>query len=105
MAFDLMVGKSSKVKDSPDIVGSIDFDDLPAISRLLQRVDSFFLHRVSNLFNDQAFSTEEIEQALRHLLPLLTKQCKPDEQAILHKLISVLAYAKSKQQSLYGVAD
>lgn len=105
MAFDLMVGKSNKVKDSPDVVGGIDFDDLPAISRLLQRVDSFFLHRVSNIFEDQAFSVEEIEQALNHLLPLLTQQCKQDEQAMLHKLISVLTYAKSKQQSLYGVAD
>jgi hypothetical protein len=105
MAFDLVVGKSSKVKDSPVIVGSIDFQDLPAISRLLKRVDSFFLNRVSNLFEDQAFSTEEVDQALAHLLPLLTSPLQPDEQALLHKFISVLAYARDKQQSLYGVAD
>lgn len=105
MAYDLVVGRSNKVKDSPVVVGSLDFYELPAISRLLKRVDSFFLHRVSNLFDDQAFSPDEVEQALSHLLPLLVQPCQPDEQALLHKLISVLAYAKHQQQSLYGVAD
>lgn len=105
MAFDLMVGKSSKVKDSPEIVGSFDFHELPAATRLLKRVDSFFLHRVSNLFDDQVFSLKEVDQALDHLLPLLKEKLHADEQALLHKLISVLAYAKAKQQSLFGVAD
>ena len=105
MAFDLLVGKGSKVKDSPDIVGSIDFHELPAVSRLLKRIDSFFLHRVSNLFEDQAFSTEEVDQALTHLLPLLKEKLQADEQALLYKLVSALAYAKAKQQSLFGVAD
>ncbi|MEO2218654.1 hypothetical protein ABGV49_16460 [Chromobacterium vaccinii] len=105
MAYDLVVGQGSKVKDAPDIVGGIEFAELPAISRLIERVDSSLLQRISNLFEDQAFSMAEIEQALPQLLPLLTLGLHPDERAFLQKLISVLTYAKWKQQSLYGIAD
>jgi hypothetical protein len=105
MAYDLLVGKSNNVKDAPEIIGRIHFDELPTISRLLKRVDSFFLHRVSSFFDDQAFSTDEVEQALSHLLPLLTKELKSDELAMLHKLIAALSYAQAKKLSLYGVAD
>ena len=52
MAFDLMVGTGFRVKDRPSIIGAIEFDELPQISRLIKRVDSFFLHRISNLFED-----------------------------------------------------
>lgn len=105
MAYDLVVGRGSKVKDAPDIVGGIEFAELPAISRLLERVDSSFVQRISNLFEDQAFSVAEIEQALPQLLPLLTLDLRPDEEAFLHKLISILSYAKWKQLGLYGIAD
>jgi hypothetical protein len=71
MVFDLVVGTSIKIKDSSVIVGGIEFNELSAISRLILRVDSFFLHRISNLFEDQSFSLEEVDQALEHLLPLL----------------------------------
>lgn len=85
MAFDLVVGESNKVKDEPDVVGCIEFHELQTLSRLLLRVDSFFLHRVSNIFEDQTFSIEEIDQALEHLLPLLPQRCKADETVMLHK--------------------
>lgn len=105
MAFDLMVGKPSKTKDMSETVGCIDFNELPALSGLLERTDSFFLHRVSNLFADQTFSEEEVTQALTHLLPLLIQSLKADERALLHKLIAVLSYAQEKGLYLYGVAD
>ncbi len=105
MAYDLVVGRGSKVKDAPDMVGGIDFAELPAISRLLERIDSSLLHRISNLFEDQAFSVSEIELALTEFLPLLTLDLLPDERAFLQKLISVLSYAKWKQLGLYGIAD
>lgn len=105
MAYDLVVGRGSKVKDAPDIVGGIEFAELPAISRLLERSDSSFLQRISNLFEDQAFSVAEVEQALPQFLPLLILDLHPDERAFLQKLISVLSYARWKQQGLYGIAD
>ncbi|BBB63925.1 hypothetical protein UNDKW_5652 [Undibacterium sp. KW1] len=105
MAYDLVVGKSSKVKDAPDIVGGIEFDELPQIARLLKRADISFLHRISNLFEDQAFSEDEIEQAFSSLLPLLLLDLQAGERQFLQKLISVLTYAKWKQSCLYCVAD
>jgi len=106
MAFDLVVGTSAKRKVASAFVGSIEFNELPAISRLLLRVDSFFLHRISNLFEDQSFSPEEVDQALTHLLPLLPlAQLHPDERSMLHKLVAALSYARWKQQPLHGVAD
>lgn len=106
MAFDLVVGISNKIKGSPVIVGGIEFNELPAISRLILRVDSFFLHRISNIFEDQSFSLDEIDQALAHLLPLLpVMQLLPDERGMLNKLVATLSYAKWKKHSLHGVAD
>lgn len=106
MAFDLVVGMSNKIKGSSVIVGSIEFNELPSISRLILRVDSFFLHRISNIFEDQSFSLDEIDQALGQLLPLLPmKQLHPDERGMLNKLVATLSYAKWKQHSLFGVAD
>lgn len=105
MAFDLMVGTGFRVKDRPSIIGAIEFDELPEISRLLKRVDSFFLHRISNVFDDQQFSVDEAAQALAQLLPLLTEAMPDTERAMLHKLIAVLAFAQQRQQTLFGVAD
>lgn len=105
MAFDLMVGTGFRVKDRPSIIGAIEFDELPEISRLLKRVDSFFLHRISNVFDDQQFSVDEVAQALAQLLPLLTEAMPEAERAMLHKLITVLAFAQQRQQTLFGVAD
>lgn len=105
MAFDLMVGTGYKLKDKPTIVGAIEFDELPQISRLLLRVDSFFLHRISNVFEDQSFSVQEVTQALQHLLPLLSQPMPEAERAMLHKLIAALAFAQDRQQTLFGVAD
>ena len=105
MAFDLMVGTGWRVKDQPSMVGTIEFDELPQLSHLLKRQDCFFLHRISNLFDDQQFSLAEVDQALGHLLPLLTQAMPDAERALLHKLIAVLAFAQRQQLPLFGVAD
>jgi hypothetical protein len=102
MAFDLTVGETI---ESPTIVGGIDFRELPTLARLRKRVDSFFLNRISNIHDDQSFSVSKVNQALDHLLPLLTEEYPSDEKDLLHKLISVLAYARQKGQSLHGVSD
>ena len=105
MAYDLVVGKSPFIKDAPKIIAGIEFDELPALSALCKRKDSFFLYRICNLFEDQSFSPEDVEQARQHLHPLLFEQLKPNERAMLHKLIAVLSYASAKKQNLFGVTD
>ncbi|WP_374355668.1 hypothetical protein [Chitinimonas sp.] len=105
MAFDLIVGVGGKTGGAHEVVACIDYHELPALLCLVKRIDSFFLQRISNLFEDQVFSPEEVEQALSHLLPLLVEPGGAGEQALLHKLIAALAYAKHKRLSLIGMAD
>lgn len=105
MAFDFMAGNGTPIRNPAHHVGSIDHHELPAILRLLAHADSFFLHRIFGLYEDQAFSQQEVEQALSHLVPLLARPLESDDRTLLHKLIAVLAYAQVTQQPLYGVPD
>lgn len=105
MAYDFVVGKSCLVKDSPDVIGSIEFRELPDIGRLSKRVDSFFLNSISNHFDDATFSPDETEQAFADLSPLLLEELGQGERALLYKLLAVLSYASAKKQKLFGVAD
>jgi hypothetical protein len=105
MAYDLVVGVSNKVKDNPEIVGSIEFNELPYLAALVKMKDSFFLQRISNFWEDQRFSPEELEQAREHLHSLLLQKLKSEERNLLHKLIAVVSYAVVKKQNLFGVAD
>ena len=105
MPFDFVADNGPQIRNPAHHVGSIDHHELPAILRLLAHADSFFLHRIFGLYEDQTFSTQEVEQALSHLVPLLARPLESDDRTLLHKLIAVLAYAQVTQQSLHGVAD
>lgn len=109
MAYDLQVGPDRSSRAGRNArrhhVASVDFDELPAACRLMKRTDSTFLHHVSNLFEDQAFSVDEVRRALEELLPLLEQDLHPDERLFLHKIVAALAYAQWKQLWLFGMAD
>ncbi len=105
MAYDLIVGRTQFVKDNPTIIGAIDMNEYPELCSLLKRKDSFFLARLTDLFQDQSFSIQELTQAQLHLLGLLPIELTRKERILLHKLIAVIAYALQVQEPLYGVAD
>ena len=105
MAYDFVVDIGSPVKSDPIVIGSIDYGEFPEISALLNRKDSFFLNRISDLFQDQSFSVEELIQAQSHLLALLPIELGIKERILLHELIAVVTYALSVQRSLSGVSD
>lgn len=105
MAYDLVVGKSKFVKDSPVIVGNIEFDEYPHICSLLKKTDNFLLTRICDLFEDQSFSVEELKQAQPVLGELLLENLTNEERIFLHKLLAVIGYAINKGQQLHGVAD
>ncbi|GGY30216.1 hypothetical protein [Pseudoduganella albidiflava] len=105
MAYEFLVGTSRKNLDAFRCVGTLDFDELKEISRLLKKADSTFLHRVSNIFDDQTFSIAEVKVGLEELLPLLEYDLLVEERRLLHKLLAVLAYADWKQLILFGAAD
>ena len=105
MAYDVVVGKSSKVKDTPDIVASIEFSALKHITSLAQKCDCVFLNSLSNLFVDATFTPDDIARAIQALNPLLLHTLTTDDRKMLYKLLAVLGYAWAKQQRLFGVAD
>ena len=105
MAYDLVVGPGSEHGEAPDCATSIDLRDLPALSRLVRRVDADFLRRISHLTEDQSFDSAEVGRALVCLLPLLHASLHPDERTLLHKLIDVLSFASRTQQALHGICD
>ena len=105
MAYDFVVDFGNHAKQSPIVIGSIDYGECLEICALLNYRDSFFLSRISDLFQDQSFSVEELIQAQSHLLTLLPIELSPKERILLHKLIAVVTYALSVQQPLHGIAD
>jgi hypothetical protein len=105
MTYDLVIGKSNKLKDKPLIVGGIEFSEYETICSLAKRIDSFFINRISNLFDDQSFAVDELENAISQLYPLLQSDLKDKELILLHKLIAIVSYAIYSNQPLHGVAD
>lgn len=105
MAYELQAGTDRRQRGGLRTVGTLDFAELPDFARLQKRTDSDFLHRISNLFDDQAFSHADVGRALDELLPLLEHELSAGERHLLHKLLAVLACADRAQCRLFGVAD
>jgi len=105
MAFDLVIGKSDKVKDDPVIFGSIEHDDYISITRLEKHHPNWFLSRMSNVFDDQRFDAAELAEAAVILDDLILKTRESDDSQVLHKLSAAVSMAIRKGYPLFGVAD
>ena len=105
MAYDLVVGKSNKVKDAPAIVGSIEFEEYATICSLLKKTKIDLLVKISNLFEDSKFEIEELQRANLDLLTLLPKDLSVNERNLVHKLIAVVGYSLMAKEPLFGVSD
>ncbi|MFT6181435.1 MAG: hypothetical protein ACJAQT_004106 [Akkermansiaceae bacterium] len=105
MAFDLVIGKSDKVKDDPVIFGSIEHDDYIAITRLDKKHPNWFLNRMSNVFDDQRFGADELAQAAEILDELILKTRESEDCRVLLKLSAAVSMAIRKGFPLFGVAD
>lgn len=102
MAYDLRAGRNPEASQD---VGAIRYTDYPILVRLAEKRDSFFFRRISDLYTDQAFSSDEVAEALDHIFPLLTGELDQQERALLTKLISALSYTDRQTASLFCVAD
>jgi hypothetical protein len=60
---------------------------------------------MTNLFEDQHFTVEQLQQAQTQLLQLLLFELKETERLLLHKLIAVVCFAIDKNEQLFGLAD
>jgi len=81
----------------------IEYDEEPTLRSLVKRQDSFFLNRITNLFEDQSTSLEELREAQAHSFELMLSDLMPQERQLLYKFLAVVAYILSRQ--LHGVAD
>jgi hypothetical protein len=105
MAFDLVIGKSALVRDKPVIFGSIHHDDYISIVRLDKEHPNWFLNRMSNIFDDQHFESEELTQAAAILDELILKTRGGKDSQVLHKLSAAVSMALRRGHPLLGVAD
>ena len=105
MAYDLVVGKSAQIKDSPTIIAGIEFSEYPIICALAERTGSNFLHRISNLFQDQSFGISELEHARDQLFAVLLQKLEPEQKAFIYKMVTAVCFAIYKGLPLHGVAD
>jgi hypothetical protein len=105
MAFDLVIGKSALVRDSPVIFGSIEHEDYIAITRLQKKHPNWFLSRISNIFDDQCFEAEELTQAAEILDDLILKTREGEDCQTLLKLSAAVSMALRRGYPLFGVPD
>ncbi len=105
MAYDLLVRPNGISEIKPEFVAQFEFKEVASICRLLKRVDSDFLHRIAGYYEDHVFDLAAIDTALSQLFPLITLKLQADEEAMLHKLLAALSFAKWRGLDLHGLAD
>jgi hypothetical protein len=105
MTYRLLVGPSRRGRDRPEIVGSIEFTELPTLYRLVTRTSNTFLTWASAYFDDQTIEADDVNAQLDSLLPLLIEELEPDERNIVCRLIAALAYARALGMPLLGTAS
>lgn len=105
MPYDLFIGKSNKVKDHPVLLGSIPFEEHPAISRLAAHTQSDFFAWLANFCVDHTFDLNDLAKAQEELFALLPQSLEPAERDFVYKITAIVSYALSRQQPLHGVAD
>ncbi len=106
MAYDLFVGDSPKHKNENQFVGNIEYEEHPAVLKLLKRKDHFFLNRLANIYEDQCFGQQELHEAqdLLHEM-MLVKDLSKAEKMMVYKLIAFISYGLKVGMPLYGIAD
>src|SRR5262245_58249902 len=105
MAYDLLVGTSPKVKDSPAMAGVIEFDELTPLNRITKQHRSWLFDRLLNFFEDQSFTIAEMREAVNILDSTILAEQGIEERRILYKVSAIFSMALRKNLPVYGVAD
>ncbi len=105
LAYDLVIGKSSLAKDNPTVVAGIEFSEYPTICALAEKTGSSFLASISNIFQDQSFQLNDLEQAREQLFAMLHHELDSLQKALVFKMIATVCFALHEKKPLFGVAD
>ena len=93
MAYDLVVGKSPLHKAQPTIVGALSFEDAHALAALHKQHPAWVLSDFSNLYQDQEWRAERLQEGRARLLSLLPGSLSERQRQVVEKLIAVMTYA------------
>ena len=107
MAFDLVIGKSSLVKDNPQILGGLEFDEQNIIiTGLHKKHPSTVFRLLSNPFSDITIHQQQLVECKEELYKTITKSdLSKNEKNMVYKLTSIICYALDSNLPLHGVAD
>lgn len=105
MAYDLVIGISSKVKDSPAMAGVIEFEELTPLNRISKRHRCWLFDRLLNFFDDQSFTIPEMLEAVDILDSTILVEQGEEERRILYKVSAIFSMALRKNLPVHGVAD
>lgn len=105
MGYDLAIVKGKFIKDNPIIFGAINEEQYESIWRLAKHHPNWFLERISDVFEDQRFGTEELEQAAGLIDDLILEVTTKPELQLLYKLSAAISMALRMNETLFGIAD
>lgn len=107
MAYDLMIGRSLELKDNPQYILGLEFDDqVKVLSNIQKRFNSEYIGLFCNPFEDVLINDSRLKECKREFLEVLIHpELKLNEKKLLCQLISVVVLAIEKDLPLYGVAD
>jgi hypothetical protein len=105
MGYDLLIGTSSKVKDSPAMAGVVEFEELTPLNRISKRHRSWLFDRLFNFFEDQSFTIAELREAVDILDSTILAEQGDEERRILYKISAIPSMALRKNLPVHGVAD
>lgn len=107
MAYDLMFGKSTEVKDNPIYILGFEFDiQTKVIPGMQNRFNSKALIPFSNPFEDVVLNHVELIKSRKELLELLIHpELRLQEKNILCQIITAITFALERDLPLLGVCD
>lgn len=105
MGYDLLIGTSPHVKDSPAIAGVIEFEELTPLNRISKRHRCWLFDRLLNFFEDQSFTIAEMRAAVDILDNTILAEQGIEERRLLYKVSAIFSMALRQNLPVHGVAD
>ena len=105
MGYDLLIGTSPLVKDSPAVAGAITFEELAPLNRISRRHCGWLFDRLLNHFEDQSFTIAEMREAVDILDAVILEEQGEEERRILYKVSAIFSMALRRNLPVHGVAD
>jgi len=105
MGYDLVIGTSAMLRDSPVIAGVIEFEELTPLNRIAKHHRCWVFDRLLDFYQDQSFSIPELREAVDILDRTILAEVGKEERQLLYKLAAIFSMALRRNLPVHGVAD